>query len=309
MNILKKPDVKIKLQNKIKKLKEEKRAIMLVHNYQRPEIQEIVDYLGDSLGLAQQAAKIKADTIVFCGVKFMAETAKILSPLKKILLPEIHAGCPMANMVTGRDIIELKNKHPEAKVVSYVNTNAEVKAVSDVCCTSSNAVKVVKNIDADKIIFTPDKNLGHWVQRFVDKEMIIWDGYCYLHSRITPEEVKLAKNNIPGAPLIVHPECRKEVIDLADKVGSTRDMVTFARTSDAKRIIIGTEAGLINRLTRENPDKKLFAARTPKICQNMKKTTLKSVYNSLKKNQYEINLSNEIIQAANKALKLMLEYS
>lgn len=303
------PGVEIKLQNKIKKLKEKKKAILLVHNYQRDEIQEIADYLGDSLGLALQAAKTEADTIVFCGVKFMAETAKILSPSKKILLPEIDAGCPMANMVTAKDIIKLKNKYPEAKVVSYINTNAEVKAVSDVCCTSSNAVQVVKNIDTDKIIFTPDKHLGHWIQRFVDKKMIIWDGYCYVHSRITPEEVKAAKKNIPDAPLIVHPECRKEVIDLADKVGSTGDMVKFTRESDAKRIIIGTEAGLINRLKRENPNKEFFAAGTPKICQNMKKITLESVYHSLYKSQYEINLSDEIIQTAKNALKLMLEYS
>ncbi len=297
------------LQNKIKKLKEKNRAILLAHNYQRKEIQEIADYLGDSLGLARQAAATDADTIIFCGVKFMAETAKILSPSKKVLLPEIDAGCPMANMITAKDIIELRHKHPDAKVVSYVNTSAEVKAVSDVCCTSSNAMEVVKNIEADKIIFTPDANLGHWVQRFVDKEMIIWDGFCYVHSRITPEEVKTIKNKIPDAPLIVHPECRKEVIDLADKVGSTADMVKFARETEAKRIIMGTEEGLITRLKREIPDKKFFPAGTSKICQNMKKITLESVYFSLKKDQYEIHLSDEIIKSAKKSLNRMLEYS
>ncbi|MFO7890053.1 MAG: quinolinate synthase NadA [bacterium] len=299
----------MKLQKKIKELIKKRNAVLLVHNYQINEIQEIADYLGDSLGLAQKAAETEADTIVFCGVKFMAETAKILSPAKRVLLPEIDAGCPMANMITPEDILDLKKKHPKAKVVSYVNTTAEVKAVSDVCCTSSNAVEVVKNIEADKIIFTPDTNLGQWVQRFVDKKLIIWDGFCYVHSRITPEEVLTTKNNFPDAPVIVHPECRKEVIDLADKVGSTGDMVRFARESKAERIIIGTEEGLIDRLKRENPTKEFYSAGSPQICQNMKKISLKSVYFALENNHYEINLSHEIINSANQALQLMLEYS
>jgi len=298
-----------KIQNKIIKLLKEKKAVLLAHNYQINEIQQIADFLGDSLGLAQKAAETEAKTIVFCGVKFMAETAKILSPSKKVLLPEIDAGCPMAKMITPEDILDLKKQHPEAKVVSYVNTTAEVKAVSDVCCTSSNAVEVVKNINADKIIFTPDTNLGHWVQRFVDKKMIIWDGFCYVHSGITPEEVMQAKNKFPEAPVIVHPECCKKVIDLADKVGSTGYMVKFARESDSNHMIIATEAGLIERLQRENPDKKFYSVGLPKICQNMKKISLESVYFALENNQYEINLSDKIINSANKALKLMFEYS
>ncbi len=296
------------LQEKIIKLKKDKNAVLLVHNYQRTEIQEIADYLGDSLGLAKEAAKTDADIIVFCGVMFMAETAKILSPKKTVLLPENDAGCPMANMVTANDVIKLKNQHPDAKVVSYVNTNADVKAVTDVCCTSSNAVEVVKNIDSDKIIFTPDQNLASWVQRFVDKEIIVWDGFCYVHDKISVEEVIQAKENMPDAMLLIHPECKKEVADLADRVGSTSDMIRFAKESDTKRFIVGTELGLIERLQRENPEKEFYSAGTVKICQNMKKITLDSVYNSLFFNKYEIVLPDRIMKSAKKSLDEMLKY-
>jgi len=296
----------LELQEKIVALKEDKNAVLLVHNYQRPEIQEIADYLGDSLGLAKEAVKADAEIIVFCGVMFMAESAKILSPEKTVLIPENDAGCPMANMVTAEDVIKLKKQHPDAKVVSYVNTNADVKAVTDVCCTSSNAIDVVKNIDSDKIIFTPDKNLASWVQRFVDKEIIVWDGFCYVHDRITVEEVKRAKNDMPDALLLIHPECSKEVVDIADRVGSTGDMVRFAKESNAQQFIIGTELGLIERLQRENPGKEFYSAGTVKICQNMKKITLESVFNSLENNQYEISLPDRIMKAARKSLDGML---
>ena len=292
----------------INKLKKEKNAIILVHNYQRPEIQDIADFLGDSLGLAKQAAETKAGIIVFCGVRFMAETAKILSPEKMVLLPRKEAGCPMADMITAEDLRRLKKNHPDAKVVSYVNTNADVKAESDICCTSANAVKVVKNISAKKIIFTPDKNLAAYCQRFTDKEIIPWNGYCHVHERITKEEVILAKENFPDALLLIHPECNPSVIDLADEVLSTSGMVSFAKKSDKKRFLIGTEEGLIYRLKKENPEKEFYAAGTAKMCRNMKLTTLNDVYLSLKEERYAIELPEGIIKSAQKALTAMMKY-
>jgi quinolinate synthase len=292
----------------INKLKKEKNAIILVHNYQRPEIQDIADFLGDSLGLAKQAAETKARIIVFCGVRFMAETAKILSPGKMVLLPRKEAGCPMADMITAEDLRSLKKKHPDAKVVSYVNTSAEVKAESDVCCTSANAVKVVKNVCTEKIIFTPDKNLAAYCQRFTDKEIIPWDGYCHVHERITEEEVRLAKEKLPDALLIVHPECNPSVIDLADQVLSTSGILDFAKKSDKKRFLIGTEEGLIYRLKKENPGKEFYTAGTAKMCRNMKLTTLNDVYLSLKEERYPIELAEGIIKSAQKALTAMLKY-
>jgi quinolinate synthase len=293
----------------INKLKKEKNAIILVHNYQRPEIQDIADFLGDSLGLAKQAAETKARIIVFCGVRFMAETAKILSPGKMVLLPRKEAGCPMADMITAEDLRSLKKKHPDAKVVSYVNTSAEVKAESDVCCTSANAVEVVKNISAKKIIFTPDKNLAAYCQRFTDKEVISWDGYCHVHEKITEEEVRLAKEKLPDALLLIHPECNPSVIDLADEVLSTSGMVSFAKKSDKKRFLIGTEEGLIYRLKKENPGKEFYIAGTAKMCRNMKLTTLNDVYLSLKEERYPIELAEGIIKSAQKALTAMLKYA
>jgi len=292
----------------INELKKEKKAIILVHNYQRPEIQDIADFLGDSLGLAKQAAETKARIIVFCGVRFMAETAKILSPGKMVLLPKKEAGCQMADMITAEDLRRLKKNHPDAKVVSYVNTNADVKAESDVCCTSANAVKVVKNISAKRIIFTPDKNLAAYCQRFVDKEIIPWNGYCYVHEKIREEEVRLAKEKLPDALLLVHPECNPSVIDLADEVLSTSGMVSFAKKSDKKRFLIGTEEGLIYRLKKENPEKEFYAAGTAKMCRNMKLTTLNDVYLSLKEERYAIELPEGIIKSAQKALMVMMKY-
>ena len=293
---------------KINELKNKKNAVILVHNYQRGEIQDIGDYIGDSLGLSQQANKTDASIIVFCGVRFMAETAKILSPEKKVLMPRKEAGCPMANMVTPEDVLSMRKKHPNAKVVSYVNTNADVKAVTDVCCTSANAVKVVKNIDADEIIFVPDKNLGAYVKRFTDKKMILWDGFCYVHDSISKEDVLSAKNKYPEALLLVHPECRPEVIDIADEVLSTSGMLKFAKESKAKKFLIGTEEGIIYRLKKKNPGKEFYSAGTQKICSNMKLTHLEDVYNSLNEEKYEINLPENIINASKKSLEAMLKY-
>ncbi len=290
------------------RLKKEKNAIILVHNYQRPEIQNIADFLGDSLGLAREAVKTDAGIIVFCGVRFMAETAKILSPKKMVLLPRKEAGCPMADMITADDLRILKEKYPGAKVVSYVNTNADVKAESDICCTSANAVEVVRNIKTERIIFTPDKNLAAYCERFVDKEIIPWNGYCYVHEKIRKEEVRLAKEKFPDALLLVHPECNPSVIDLADEVLSTSGMLSFAKKSDKKIFLIGTEEGLIYRLKKENPGKEFYAAGTAKMCRNMKLTTLNDVYFSLKEERYAIELPERIIESAQKALEAMLKY-
>ena len=296
------------LVEEIFRLKEEKDAIILAHNYQIPEVQDIADFVGDSLGLSKQAARTDARMIIFCGVRFMAETAKILSPEKTVLLPRKEAGCPMADMITSDDLRALKREYPQAKVVSYVNTNADVKAESDVCCTSANAVKVIENIEAERIIFTPDKNLASYCQRFVDKEIIPWDGFCYVHRRITREEVLLAKEQFPDALLIVHPECEPPVIDAADEVLSTGGMVNLARESNKKRFLIGTEEGLIHRLKKENPEKEFYCAGSAKTCRNMKRTALNDVYLALEEERYAIELPEEIIKAARRSLEAMLKY-
>ena len=294
--------------DEIMRLKSKKEAVFLIHNYQIPEVQDIADFLGDSLGLAKEAAETDSRMIVFCGVRFMAETAKILSPEKTVLLPRKDAGCPMADMITREQLKALKSEHPDAKVVSYVNTSAHVKAESDVCCTSANAVAVVRNIKADKIIFTPDKNLAAYCQRFVDKEIIPWSGYCYVHERITKEEVLLAKTRYPDAVLLVHPECRPSVIDVADAVLSTSGMVDFAKKSEKKRFLIGTEQGLIYRLKKECPGKEFYAAGTAKLCRSMKLTTLKDVLLSLREERHAIELPERIIESARRALEAMLDY-
>jgi quinolinate synthase len=297
------------IKKEIIKLKEELNATLLVHNYQNPEIQEIADFLGDSLDLAKKAVEVKNSTIVFCGVLFMAETAKILSPEKTVLLPVIDAGCPMADMVTAADLKEIKSKHPKAKAITYVNSSAEVKAESDICCTSANALNIVQNIDADEIIFSPDKNLASYCQRFTTKKIIPWNGFCYVHARFTPNEVIKAKEAHPEAILLVHPECEPEVVDLADEVLSTSGMLKYVSTSKENKFLIGTEEGLIYRLKKENPDKEIYSAGTPKTCFNMKKTTLQDVYNSLKYKKHEITLSEEIIKLSQNSLKEMIKYA
>ncbi len=230
---------------RIRNLKKEKNVIILAHNYQIGDVQDVADFLGDSLDLSIKASQVKEDVILFCGVHFMAETASILAPNKTVLIPDIHAGCPMANMITAKELRAWKEQHPGKKVVCYVNTTAEVKAECDVCCTSSNAMNVVDSLDGDDILFAPDKNLASYIARYSRKNIIPWDGYCYVHNNILAKDVRQKRRLYPKAEVWVHPECRPEVIDLADKVLSTGKMVREARTTQKKMIIIGTEAGII----------------------------------------------------------------
>lgn len=291
----------------ILKLKKQRNAIILAHNYQREEIQEIADFVGDSLELSRQATEVSCDVIVFCGVHFMAETAAILNPDKTVLLPEIDAGCPMADMVDVGKLQALMKQYPEAAVVSYVNTTAEVKAMSYICCTSANAPKIVKAIPYDEVIFVPDKNLADWVKKNVpDKKIIAYDGFCPTHHMIKKEDVLRAKQQYPDALVVVHPECRPEVIELADHVASTSGMVRFASASNAKKFIIGTETGLIYRLKKENPDKEFYPIKKTMICPNMKITTLQSVLLALKENKYIIKVPEDIRVKAKEALDRML---
>lgn len=297
------------LVQKINALKKEKNAVLLAHNYQVEEVQLAADYLGDSLGLSQTAAKVKNDVIVFAGVKFMAETAKVLAPQKKVLLPRLDAGCPMADMIVAEELVELKQKHKNAKVVTYVNSSVEVKAESDACCTSSNAVKVVQNIDADEIIFIPDRNLGSYVQKMVPhKKIILFEGYCYVHNRIKKEEIEATKKLYPEAEILVHPECRMEIIDMADKVLSTSGLLNYASQSGAKQFITATEQGLLDRMKRENPGKEFYPAYRPKICSNMKRTSLQDILKALEQERYEITIEPDIAERAKKALDKMLKY-
>lgn len=296
------------LVKKILRLKEAHRAILLVHNYQRPEIQDLGDFVGDSLELSRKAATTDAPMIVFCGVRFMAETAKILSPEKTVLLPRQDAGCPLADMVDVEGLKRLKAQHPDAVVVTYVNSTAEVKAESDICVTSANAAQVVQKLDAEKIIFTPDKNLAHYVQRFTTKQIIPWEGFCYVHQQFRREEVLAAREAHPNAVLLVHPECQPEIVDLADEVLSTSGMLRFAKASSAKEFIIGTEEGLLYRLKKENPEKTFYSLGSLKTCVNMKLTRLEDVYQAFLQHRYEIRIEPEILQRARKALEAMLRY-
>jgi len=297
------------LEKEILRLKKVKDAVILAHNYQVSAVQDIADFVGDSLELAKVAKNAKERTIVFCGVKFMAETAKILSPQKKVLLPVLDAGCPLADMIQPQQLIELKEKYPQAWVVSYVNTPASIKALSDVCCTSSNAVTVVKNIPVKSIIFTPDKNLGWWVKKNVpDKKLILWKGFCLVHEYFSLKDLRKSRKLHPDAEIIVHPECPREVLENADFVFSTSGMLKRAQESSAKKFIIGTEEGLIYRLKKENPQKEFYSLGAAKTCVNMKKTTLEDVYNALDKENCQVELDPNIIKQASLALERMVEY-
>ncbi|MBP7089066.1 MAG: quinolinate synthase NadA [Candidatus Omnitrophica bacterium] len=297
------------LEQEILKLKKKRDAVILAHNYQISAIQDIADFVGDSLELAKTAKKAEKSTIVFCGVKFMAETAKILSPEKKVLLPSLDAGCPLADMIEPSQLLELKQKYPKAQVVSYVNTSAEIKALSDVCCTSSNAVTVVKNIPSDMVIFTPDRNLGWWVKKNVpDKKLIIWKGFCLVHEYFSLEDLRAARKAHPDAEILAHPECRKEILEEADFVFSTSGMLKHAQESSAKKFIIGTEEGLIYRLKKENPQKIFYSLGPARTCINMKKTTLRDLYNALDKEDCQIELDSDIIKKASQALERMVKY-
>jgi quinolinate synthase len=296
----------------IKRLKKERRAVILAHNYQRPEIFEVADFIGDSLELARNARDVKdADVIVFCGVHFMAETAKVFNPERKVLLPDLKAGCSLADSVTAEALAERKEElvkiYPDLKVVSYVNCTADVKALSDACCTSANAAKIVERIDSENVLFVPDQNLANYVQSQTKKRVISWDGNCYVHHQITPDEVNKVKRAIPGIKVIAHPECRRDVLALADAVLSTSAMMSYARASDADKFLVVTECGLSDRLLMEIPDKHFYKA--CKLCRFMKMITLEGTLDSLKYLRYEIELTEDVRVGAKRALERMLELS
>lgn len=319
------------IREEILRLKKERNAIILSHNYQREEIQSIADFTGDSLELSRTASNMQCEVIVFCGVHFMAESASILSPQKTVLLSEMEAGCPMANMVQVGSIRnvwktfpgyenqpvfvfpheftlrDMKARYPGVPVVAYVNTTAEVKAESDICCTSANVVKVMESLPDEKVICVPDKNLAMWAARNTKKQVIAWDGFCHVHDRITAVDVHNVRREYPNAVLMAHPECRMEVLELADHVTSTSGMLKFAASSDAKEFIVGTETGLMHRLKKDNPDKVFHPLRKDMVCPNMKKTTLKSVLTVLRDMKNVIRVPEGIRVPAGRALDRMLE--
>ena len=291
----------------ILKLKKERNAVILAHLYQWPEVQDIADFVGDSLDLSRKAKDTKADVIVFCSVKFMAETAKILSPGKTVLLPAMQAGCPMADMVTPDDVARLRKAHPYAAVVCYVNSSAEIKALSDICCTSSNAVKVVSSLKEEEIIFVPDRNLGHYVSLFLPaKRFILFDGFCPTHNKISPADVEKVRISRPDAPILVHPECIPEVVALANFTGSTAKIIEYAVQSDKQEFIIGTEIGVLHRLQQLCPSKRFYSLHAAIVCPNMKKTTLAHVHASLENLEFRIELDEQLIRKASVSLERML---
>ena len=294
------------LEDRILALKAGRNAVILAHNYQIGEVQDIADFVGDSLELSRKAAALAQDVIVFCGVHFMAETAAMLAPDKTVLLPDGTAGCPMADMITAGELRNWKARYPGKKVVCYINTSAEVKAESDVCCTSSNAVQIVESIPDDEILFIPDKNLAAYVARETGKTIRAWDGYCYVHHRLSVADIRGKKRLYPGAEVWAHPECPADVLDAADRIFSTGKMVTEARVTKTTTIILATEAGIIHRLKKENPDKEFFPASDASLCSNMKKTTLEKVYRSLESMEGRIVVPPDIAARARGAIEAML---
>lgn len=293
---------------KILQFKHQRNAVILAHNYQRPEIQDIADFCGDSLGLSIKAAETDADVIVFCGVRFMAETAVILSPQKTVLLPDEHAGCPLADMITADQLRDLKQKHPDAPVVCYVNSSADIKAESDYCCTSANAVEVVNSLPEDKsIIFVPDRNLGQFVSQRTGRDLILWPGYCHVHVVITEDDIKNAKEKHPDAIVMAHPECSDPVKALSDQLLSTGQMLRYAKQSEAGRFIIATETGIIHTLKTQNPRKEFFPATEKAICPNMKRITLEKILWSLQDMRYKVTVPQDVRIKAEKALDRMVE--
>lgn len=295
-----------KLKQHIRELLKERNGVLLAHNYMRDEVQEIADLTGDSLGLSIEAAKTDADVIVFCGVHFMAESAAILSPGKTVLLPRLDAGCPMADMVTPEALTALKANHPGVPVVTYVNSSAAVKAVSDICCTSANAIKVVNSLPNREIIFVPDRNLGRFVAARSDKTFHYWDGYCPTHERLKPEAVRALKAKYPDALFVCHPECNPAVVELADNACSTSGMYDWCRKSPAKRFIIGTEAGILYKLRLENPDKEFIPASPALVCPNMKLTSLEDIRDALVTMSPVVSVPEDIRVPAKRALDRML---
>ncbi len=293
--------------DRINGLKKEKNAVILAHNYQRPEIFPAADFIGDSYGLSKKAAETTADTIVFCGVHFMAETAKILNPGKKVLLPNINAGCVMADMITADELRKKKAElGGEYKVVSYVNTTAEIKAESDVCCTSANAEKIVNAVQGDKILFVPDKNLAHYVAKQTGKTIVPWPGFCYVHSQIRPAAIQKARKDHPAAQVVAHPECAPEVVEMADAVKSTSGMIDYCKASPATEFVLATEPGMVFLMERECPDKSFYAPHGTPLCFNMKQNTLENVLDSLEKGQHEITVPKAISEKARRALDEMM---
>ena len=296
-----------KLIELILELKKQRNAVILVHNYQRPEMFRIADYIGDSLGLSIKAAETGADVVLFCGVKFMAETAKILSPDKTVLLPNLDAGCSLADMATAEKLQEAKKKYPDAAVVSYVNTTAEVKAISDICCTSANAVEVVNSLPNKRIIFLPDRNLGKYVHQHTDKEIILWDGYCFVHDKLDADTLMEFRQRYPNAKVIAHPECKEELLKLSDHICGTGGMAKFAKSDGSKDFIVVTECGMTDKLRQDVPEKNFLSFCN--ICPYMKSTTLQLVVKSLVQNTHEIKLPHGIIADARKAIDRMLAVS
>jgi quinolinate synthase len=294
------------IKSEIRSLLKERNAVLLAHNYMRDEVQEIADITGDSLALSMEAAKTDADVIVFCGVHFMAESASILAPEKTVLLPRLDAGCPMADMVSVEELRKLKATLPGVPVVTYVNSSAAVKAESDICCTSANALKVVQSMTEDELIFAPDRNLGSYVAKFTNKHFHMWEGFCPTHERLRPEVVKELKLTYPDAPFVCHPECNPAVVELADHVCSTTGMYEYCKKSSAQRFIIGTEAGILYRLKLENPEKQFILASPALICPNMKLTSLEDVLESLKTMQPVVKVPEDIRVPAKRALDRML---
>lgn len=295
---------------KIGKLKKEKNAVILAHCYQNVEIDEVADFVGDSLYLSQMAAKTDADIILFAGVYFMAQTAKILNPSKKVLLPRLESGCRMADMISLNQLREFKSKHPDIPTVCYINSTAEVKSECDMCCTSSNAVKVVKSMGAEKILFLPDTYLGKWVEaKLGNLEVITYPGFCPTHLQIRPEDIKNARAKYPNAEVLAHPECHQAVTKLADYVGSTTGIMKYAIESDKKQFIIATEKGVVDRLQRDYPEKEFILIKESIVCPNMKWHTLTDIYNALDKEEHEINVDKEIASKALKCIDRMLEVS
>ncbi len=295
------------LKNKIRGLLKEKNAILLAHNYQRPEIQDVADLCGDSLELSIKASKTEKEIIVFCGVHFMAETASILSPNKTVLLPVAAAGCPMADMITAPQLIEEKRKNPGRVIVSYVNTTADVKAESDICCTSANVVRVVESIDPDKEIFmTPDKNLAQYAKSRTQRKITWWKGFCPTHNNLKPSQVKKVKAENPDALFLAHPECPPEVLALADEIKSTSGIIAFVKNSSHKKFIIGTENGIIHPLSKANPDKEFIPAAPDMICANMKKTGLIDIVKALEEMKTIVKVPEEIADKARSAVEKML---
>jgi quinolinate synthase len=308
-------DLSLDLFQEIKKLKKEKNAIILAHYYQDADIQDIADYIGDSLGLSQEAAKTNADIIVFAGVHFMAETAKILCPQKKVLLPDLNAGCSLADSCPADKFADFKAKHPDHLVISYINCSAEIKALTDIICTSSNAEKIVESLPKDqKIIFAPDKNLGAYIKKKMGRDMLLWDGSCMVHIIFSLEKIIQLKNQHPNAKLISHPECEESILQISDYIGSTTALLNYSVKSDATEFIVATEAGILHQMQKASPHKTFIPAPPNNACAcndcpYMKLNTLEKLYNCLKYELPEINLPPDLIAKARKPIVRMLDIS